>query len=72
VRNTYTISLPGDLARDLERVTAERKVSRSEIIRDSLRDYLFVRRFKALRRKGLEKARRKGVFTDQDVFDIVS
>ena len=40
-------------------------VSRSDIIRD----YLFVREFKSLRREMLPHAMAQGIYTDQDVFD---
>jgi len=72
MRSTFTISLPRKLARELDDFTAEQEVSRSEIIRDSLRDYLFVRRFRQLRGRTMKKAQERDIYTDQDVFDLVS
>jgi len=41
-------------------------------VRESIRDLLFVRRFRSLRKSMVAKASRYGVSTDQDVFDKVS
>jgi metal-responsive CopG/Arc/MetJ family transcriptional regulator len=72
MRETITVSLPQDLKEALDRVVAEEGVSRSDVVRDSLRDYLFIRRFRALRARMMARARTKGVFTDEDVFGRVS
>lgn len=47
-------------------------VSRSDLVRESLRDYLFVRQFRKLRKGMMAKASQRGIHTDQDVFDRVS
>lgn len=72
MRQTVTISLPEDLKNALDRVSDEEGVSRSDVVRESLRDYLFVRRFRGLREKLMAKARAQGVYTDDDVFNRVS
>ncbi|MGH9794969.1 MAG: ribbon-helix-helix domain-containing protein [Candidatus Acidiferrales bacterium] len=72
MRHTITISLPDDLKRALDDITAEERVSRSDIVRASLQDYIFLRRFRALRRRMSAKARAAGVYTDEDVFQRVS
>jgi metal-responsive CopG/Arc/MetJ family transcriptional regulator len=72
MRHTITISLPEDLKRALDEITDEERVSRSEVIRDSLRDYVFLRKFRSLRRRMSAKARAAGVYTDEDVFHRVS
>jgi metal-responsive CopG/Arc/MetJ family transcriptional regulator len=72
MRETITVSLPQDLKEALDRVVEEEGVSRSDVVRDSLRDYLFIRRFRALRVRMMARARTKGLFTDEDVFDRVS
>ncbi|MFN2378129.1 MAG: CopG family transcriptional regulator [Candidatus Binatia bacterium] len=45
---------------------------RSDVVREALRDYLFVRRFRNLRARLMPKAIEKGIVTDQDVFDRIS
>lgn len=57
---------------ELERLSKADGVSRSDIVRESLRDYLFVRRFRSIRNSMMNKASKNGIYTDQDVFDLVS
>jgi metal-responsive CopG/Arc/MetJ family transcriptional regulator len=72
MRQTVAISLPEDLKKDLDKACAEEGVTRSDLVRESLRDYLFLRRFRALRAKLLAKAQAQGIYTDEDVFNRVS
>jgi len=70
MRETITISLPEDIKRQLDKIIAQEGTTRSSIIRESLRDYLFIRQFRSLRKRMMAKAPR--AYTDQDVFDRVS
>ncbi|NLF32118.1 MAG: ribbon-helix-helix protein, CopG family [Planctomycetes bacterium] len=72
MRRVISVSLPEDLRKELEQFTAEEGMSRSEIIQASLRDYMFLRRFRSLRGRMMLHAQQEGLFTDQDVFDRVS
>ena len=72
MRSTLTISIPGNVRAQLDRVSKAEGVSRSDIVRESIRDYLFVRQFRSLRKTMVSKASRQGICTDQDVFDRVS
>jgi len=72
MRSTITISLPDPVRKELDRMSQDEGVSRSDIVRESIRDLLFVRRFRSLRKSMVAKASRYGVSTDQDVFDKVS
>jgi metal-responsive CopG/Arc/MetJ family transcriptional regulator len=72
MRSTITVSLPATVKDELDRVSAAEGISRSDIVRESVRDYLFIRQFRALRKTMLPKAARRGIHTDQDVFDRVS
>jgi metal-responsive CopG/Arc/MetJ family transcriptional regulator len=72
MRSTITISIPDDLQKEIDKLSKEEGVSRSELVRESIRDYLFIRRFRSLRRSMTAKAGKRGVYTDQDVFDRVS
>ena len=67
-----TISLPEDLKKALDQLSEEEGVTRSDVIRESLRDYLFVRRFRALRARLVAKAQARGIYTDEDVFEHLS
>ena len=72
MRSTITISLPTEVRTELDRVSKAEGVSRSNIVRESVRDFLFIRQFRSLRKHMVPKASRKGIYTDQDVFDRVS
>ena len=72
MRSTITISVPEQMRSELDELSQKDGVSRSDIVRESLRDYLFVRRFRSVRKSMLRKASKNGIYTDQDVFDIVS
>ena len=72
MRDTVTVSLPPGMRRELDRLAAQEGVSRSELLRASLEDYFFVRRFRSLRQRMMAAAQAQGIFTDEDVFDRVS
>jgi len=72
MRETVTISLPPDIRRELDRVAKEDGVSRSDILRQSIEDYLLVRRFRQLRQRMMAAAQAEGIYTDEDVFQRVS
>ena len=72
MRDTVTLSLPQGVRSKLDRIASAEGVSRSDIIRESLRDLLWSRELKGLRRRLQAKARRRGIFSDEDVFDRVS
>ena len=72
MRETVTISLPQAVRRALDKVAKEEGVSRSDVLRQSLEDFLFVRRFRQLRQRMMAAAQAQGIFTDEDVFNRVS
>ena len=72
MRSTMTISIPKSVRAEIDRVSKAEGVSRSDIVRESVRDYLFIRQFRGLRKAMTDKASRRKVHTDQDVFDRVS
>ena len=72
MRSTITVSIPQEVRKELDRVSDAEGMSRSDIVRESVRDYLFIRQFRNLRKAMAPRAARRGVYTDQDVFDRVS
>jgi metal-responsive CopG/Arc/MetJ family transcriptional regulator len=72
MRQAVTVSLPEKLAEELDTLARREKMSRSDLIRESVRNYLFVRKFRALRSRLMVKAQAQGIYTDQDIFDRVS
>jgi metal-responsive CopG/Arc/MetJ family transcriptional regulator len=72
MRETVTISLPRAVRRELDRIAKEEGVSRSDVLRQSFEDFLFVRRFRQLRQRMMAAAQAQGIYTDEDVFTRVS
>lgn len=72
MRKTVTVSIPEEIEREIDSIISRDGVSRSDIVREALKDYLFIRKFRSIRRRMLEKSGRTGIHTDQDVFDRVS
>jgi predicted transcriptional regulator len=69
---TLTVRLPEQLRRELERLARQRGRPAGEIVRDSLRRYLAVENFRALRCRALPFAEAQGFLTDEDIFKAVS
>jgi len=70
--NTLTIRLPDELRTDLNEISREQKKPVSDVVRDSLRRYVAVEQFRALRQKALPFAEAQGFLTDEDVFKAIS
>ncbi len=68
MRESISISLPEDLKAELDEAVSLEGVSRSDVVREAVREYLFIRRFRALRQELIPYAEAAGVFTDEDVF----
>lgn len=58
------------MARAAEKTAKEEARTKSELIREALRQYLWGRRWKALRQYGEQKARELGI-REEDVDDLV-
>ena len=69
---TLTIRLPDDLRNELDIISRDENKAVSDIVRESLRRYVAVERFRALRRKILPFAEAQGLLTDEDVFKSLS
>ena len=72
MRDTLTISLPGSLRRVVTRSAKKQNVTTSEFIRDALQHKLWIDAFDETRGAAVPKARARGVYTDEDVFKIIS
>ena len=69
---TLTIRLPKQLRTDLDKISRAESKAVSDIARESLRRYVAVEKFRAVRRKILPFAEAQGLLTDEDVFDALS
>jgi len=70
--NTLTIRLPDDLRAELQRVSQDENKPVSDVVRESLRRYVAVAKFRSLRRRVLPFAEAQGFLTDEDVFEAIS
>ena len=72
MRATLTISLPPMLRRDVSRAAKIQRVSESEFVRRAVQKQLWADAFEETRRQLAPKARAKRIYTDEDVFKLVS
>jgi predicted transcriptional regulator len=70
--NTLTIRLPDELRAELQRVSQDENKPVSDVVRESLRRYVAVAKFRSLRRRALPFAEAQGFITDEDVFEAIS
>ncbi len=72
MRQTMTISLPMDLKKEVDVLVKQQGLSRSDIMRQSLDDFIYFKKLDELHRKMTLKAVKNGIRSEQDVFDRVS
>jgi CopG family transcriptional regulator/antitoxin EndoAI len=68
----WTVSLPPPLSKQAMKVAKEESRTKSELVREALRDYLAKKdRFLGLRRQLSERLEAKGIRTMQDVENMI-
>lgn len=72
MRESVTISMPAWLKERLDQAVEKEHVSRSDIVREALKQYLAQQDFRRIRQRMIPLAEAKGIFTDEDVFGEVS
>ena len=72
MRETVTISLPPALRVKLDKCAKQEHLNRSDLIRDAIKHYLSIKEFRRLRESLLPMAAKKGLYTDEDIFNKVS
>lgn len=65
---TLTIKIDRALRSDLQSISKAEKKAVSEVVRESVRRYVALQRFRAVRNKVLPFAEAQGILTDEDVF----
>jgi len=70
--NTLTIRLPDELKADLQKFSQEQNKPVSDVVRESIRRYVAIEKFRAIRKKVLPFAEAQGFLTDEDVFKAIS
>jgi len=70
--STLTIRLPDELKADLQKFSQEQNKPVSDVVRESIRRYVAIEKFRAIRKKVLPFAEAQGFLTDDDVFKAIS
>lgn len=65
---TFTIHIPDELARELEKLSAQENRAVDDLVRDSLQRYVAIQRFKQLSKAVRPYAQSQGFFADDDVY----
>ena len=65
--DTITIRLPEDLRNKLESTSKKTNLGISQLVREAVRRYLAVQRFRELRAEAIPYAEKAGFYTDDDV-----
>ena len=72
MRTVLSVSLPKPLAAELSRLATETGRSKSDIVKESVSQYLWEAGFRTVRRRLIRRAKRAGMVTEEDVFRAVS
>lgn len=72
MQKSLTIRIPEDIRNDLEELSKAENIPISEIVRESIKKYITVQRFRRLRNKVLPFAEAQGLLTDDDIFKALS
>jgi len=72
MERTITIRVSDDLKRELEGISKREERPISDIVRDSLKKYIAIRKFRRLRAMVLPFAEAQGILTDEDLFREIS
>ena len=72
MNQTLTIRIPDELKKELEELSKIEQKPVSDLVRDSLRRYVAIQRFRQLRNMALPFAEAQGILTDEDVFKLIS
>jgi len=72
MREVVSVSFPRELASELNRLAKRSGRTRSELIQEALRAYLWDERFRKIVKSARAKAKKRGFVTDEDVFKAIS
>jgi metal-responsive CopG/Arc/MetJ family transcriptional regulator len=72
MRTVVSVSFPEEMAMELDKLAKASGRTRSEIVKEALRAYLWEERFRAFRSRIRPKAKKRRFVTDEDVFKDIS
>jgi len=71
MNQTITLRIPEEMKKELDELSKLEHKPVSDLVRESIRRYIAIRKFRQLRNMVLPFAESQGILTDEDVFDIV-
>lgn len=69
---TMTVRIPDDLSKDLKEISEKEGIPVSNLVRESLKKYVSLYRFRKLREMTLPFAEAQVILTDEDVYKQIS
>jgi predicted transcriptional regulator len=69
---TITVSIPRKMNAQIERIAKRENIKKTDIVRGALNRYVGRMELDAIREVMVPEAQKKGIFTDEDVFKLVS
>lgn len=66
------VRVPAELQRKLLEISHDENIPMSDLVRESLQEFVAVRQFRKLRKKTLPRAEAQGFLTDEDIFRLKS
>jgi hypothetical protein len=72
MNQTLTIRIPDNIREGLQELSRNENKPVSDIVRESLKRYLAIYRFRRLKNMVLPFAEAQGILSDEDIFTIVS
>lgn len=72
MQGTLTVRLPARLKSDLYKLSQSEHVPVSDLVRESVRRYVAVRRFRKLRARLVPYAQAQGLLTDDDIVNALT
>jgi len=72
MRTVLSVSLPDNMAAELETIAKAMGRNKSDIVRESLGLFLWETKFRNIRKKLSSKAKAAGAITEEDIFKAVS
>ena len=66
------VRIPNDLQKELMAISRREKIPMSDLVRESLREFVSVRNFRKLRKQVLPFAEAQGLVADEDVLRLKS
>jgi len=72
MRSVLSVSLPEKMAAELDGLARETGRNKSDIVKESLAEFLWESRFRRIKKRLSPKAKAGGFITDDDVFKAIS